>query len=170
MTVQMQGPAFLDAELEEFVTRCMEGLSHQVRGDPEPFCDQYSLGVILYEMLTGKPPFEGPPPVVLFKTLHQEPPRPRDLNPEVPKSLERICMKAMAKKARSRYLDCRELADTLTAWQSGSLHSGDSQLSEDGRTGNPRQSRVFFYTMLTGLIAATTAGIGFAVWYFHLFR
>jgi len=37
MTVRIDGPAFLDAELEEFVTRCMEGLSHQVRGDSAPF-------------------------------------------------------------------------------------------------------------------------------------
>ena len=37
MALQLQGPAFLDTELEQFVTRCMEGLSHQVRGDSEPF-------------------------------------------------------------------------------------------------------------------------------------
>ncbi|HMO14568.1 MAG TPA: WD40 repeat domain-containing serine/threonine protein kinase [Pirellulaceae bacterium] len=75
--------------------------------------DVYSLGVVLYEMLTGEVPFKGPSMVVLRKVIGDEPPRPRELRPAIPRDLETICLKAMSKARESRYRTAGEFADDL---------------------------------------------------------
>jgi len=76
--------------------------------------DIYSLGVTLYELLTLDPPFPGEDrQSVLRQITDEEPPHPRSVNPVIPKDLETIVLKAMAKEPHARYGTARELADDL---------------------------------------------------------
>src|SRR5439155_3902071 len=93
-----------------------EGKSQEIG----PQADVYALGAVLYECLTGRPPFRGASvPETLTQVVSQEPVPPRHLQPRVPRDLETICLKCLQKEPRKRYADAAVLAQELRRFLAG---------------------------------------------------
>jgi len=83
--------------------------------------DIFSLGVVFYELLTGKKPFRGSTAnELVHQLISVDPPPPRELDDSIPGELERICLKTLSKRASDRHATAAELADDLLHWRHGS--------------------------------------------------
>jgi WD40 repeat protein len=88
--------------------------------DVGPLCDIYALGTILYECLTGRPPFKAASPLdTILQVVNDEPVSVTQLNNKVPKDLETICLKCLAKEPAKRYQTAVALAEDLRRFQAG---------------------------------------------------
>ena len=96
-----------------------------------PGCDIYSLGVILYEVLTCRRPFEGPLAVVWAQILTQEPPRLSEYRPDIDPRLEAVCLKALAKKVADRHASMSAFAAALDDYLNDSDVPADPILVSD---------------------------------------
>lgn len=89
-------------------------------GEVGPATDVYALGAILFEGLTGQPPFDGDHVLELMARIASEPPpSPRDLSPDVPAPLEAIALRALAKRPEDRFPSAEAFAAALDAWLQG---------------------------------------------------
>ena len=142
----------------------------QARGDSGgvgPAADQYALGAILYDLLTGRPPFKG---TTLLDTLEQvqtrEPVPPSQLQAKVPADLETICLKCLQKDPRKRYSSTLELAEDLRRFQEGkpivARPVGSVERSVRWARRNPKVAA------LLGAIAALLLLLAGGSWFFTL--
>lgn len=140
----------------------------QARGDTKlagPSVDIYALGAILYEMLTGHPPFVGATVLDTIEQVRtQEPVPPRTLQPNVPEDIETICLKCLQKETHKRYESMEALADDLTRFLKGepikARPIGNLERLWRWTKRNPRiaaLSGTILILLIAGIVGSTTA-------------
>ncbi len=148
----------------------------QSAGDPpSPASDVYALGVMFFEMLTGRPPFEGTNPTLLAE-LHQitPPPHPRDLNPTIPEAMEDIILKVLSKEPSARYRTADQLGRVLKTFATQpQITTASPAVQEPPEIHQPpeTQPKVSFFTdhidwiaVFLGLIAFLAIGGLIPLW------
>ncbi len=131
----------------------------QVRQEPaDRRCDVFSLGVVLYELLTEKRPFNGGSLAAVYTAVTEhQPPTPRQVNPLVPAGLSEIAMKSIEKKPDDRYRSARALARELRQWLDEHAEEGEL-LEPTSGAGRKRALR-------WGAGAATLLALSAATWW-----
>jgi serine/threonine-protein kinase len=129
-----------------------------------PSVDIYSLGALLYELLTGKPPFKGETAAETeLQVLYQEPVPPSRLNAKVPRDLETICLKCLEKEPRRRYATAAGLADDLRRFQRGESITARPASSLE-RFGKWVRRRPAMAALIGATLFFTAALVAGAIW------
>ncbi|MHA6628973.1 Stk1 family PASTA domain-containing Ser/Thr kinase [Pseudonocardia sichuanensis] len=108
----------------------------QARGEAvDARSDVYAAGCVLFELLTGEPPFTGDTPVaVAYQHVREEPRRPSEVNPSIPSSLDAVVLKALSKNPLNRYQSAAEMRSDLVRVRNGQNPMAPLVMSEDERT------------------------------------
>lgn len=139
--------------------------------DCDATSDIYSLGVILFEMLTGERPYRGNTRMLIQQVLHDEPPNPRQLDSSVPLDLDTICRKCLEKVPAKRFATAEELGNELRRFRTGKpIHArpiGSLERALRYAKANPVVLRAYiaFVVACVFLVVAIAAGIGLVVFY-----
>jgi tRNA A-37 threonylcarbamoyl transferase component Bud32 len=128
--------------------------------------DVYALGAILYELLAGRAPFEGPTPLeVLLQVVHSDPGSLRRLQPAVPRDLETICLKCLAKEPAKRYPCADSLAKDLRRFRAGEpIQARPTPVWERGWKWGRRRPGLALAIVLTLFVLLPAIGIGAWAW------
>ena len=140
----------------------------QARGGAKrvgPASDVYSLGAILYECLTGRPPFRGAVPADTLQQVLTSAPEPvRSLNPAVPAELEAVCLKCLEKDPARRYASADALADALKTFRDGRPMPAPAAAGP-GRTGGvSRPVRTVVLTAAAAIVLTASVATALAAW------
>jgi serine/threonine protein kinase len=131
-----------------------------------PAADVYSLGALLYALVTGRPPFQSDNALdTLLQVVHDEPVPPRLLNPKVPAGVETVCLKCLEKDPRHRYGSAQELADDLERFLDGEpVHARSSALPFGLRVWVRQNLRPTLWTVLVGFAAGIISWVPLEFW------
>ncbi len=130
-----------------------------------PAVDVYALGAMLYEVLTGRPPFTGQSAAAIeMRILGEEPTPPSRLNPKIPRDLETICLKCLQKHPIRRYASAQDLADDLNRFLDGQpvLARPVGALE---RTVKWARRRPAVASLIVAALLAVTAAVGTTTWW-----
>ncbi len=131
-----------------------------------PAADIYSLGVILYELLTGETPYRGSPRVVIQRILQDDPPPPRRLNDAVPRDLETITLKCLEKQPQRRYASCEALIDDLQRYLDGRpIAARRVSRVERAVKWSRRRPALAALAVVSAVAAIGLISLGSALWY-----
>jgi formylglycine-generating enzyme required for sulfatase activity/tRNA A-37 threonylcarbamoyl transferase component Bud32 len=127
--------------------------------------DIYGLGVVLYQLLTGRVPFAKPMPAILHQILLQEPTPPRQIDESIPRALELICLKCLDKNPRSRIQTARALADELERWLAGeAIATRPEAMATRAWKLVLRHRTALFGASVVGAALMLVLGMGFLFW------
>jgi serine/threonine protein kinase len=133
----------------------------QARGEHvDARSDLYSTGCLLYELITGAPPFVGDSPVaVAYQHVREDPVPPSDYDPSLPVDVDAVVLKAMAKNPANRYQSADEMREDLLRAVAGQpvlatpvLAAPAEALADQGRTDEPRRSKALVYSLFSVLL------------------
>jgi len=154
MRANNERPHLPDVVLADFgvarLSSATSSVSHSIRGtptymapeqwsgEPVPATDQYALAVMTYELLTGRPPFQGPPMRMMYLHTNTPPQPPSSVNPSLPKEVDTVLLTALAKNPQERFLSIAAFARAL---ESAAQYSDASTVARAPNFASPREVR-----------------------------
>ncbi|MFM2012606.1 MAG: Serine/threonine-protein kinase PrkC, partial [Planctomycetota bacterium] len=130
-----------------------------------PLSDVYSLGALLYCLLTGRPPFQAATPLdTLMQVIEKEPVSVQSLNAGVPKDLETICQKCLQKESSKRYASAQAFADDLGRWIRGEPIQARAVSSSERAIRWVKRNKLVS-GLVAGTLAAILIGAGASLWF-----